>query len=169
MKPNQSDMFAPPEVDAKIILLDYVQTLVENGNDPRRQPLIQANNYRDWIKLERFRAYLLPLLKPRYVILITARADKYERATMWNIRQHGDGFYPQEAYFNRFEEDPPASKRRVLHEIVFPKHGKPEPGKYLALESNHSTRAMYAAEGVHAIPVSYTTAWTAIPKLKLST
>lgn len=164
---NEPDFFAPPQVDAKIILLDYVQTLVENGKDPERQQLITAGRYRDWIKMERYRPYLLDLLKNRYVILITARHAKYERATMYQISKVGNGFYPQEWYFNTRDEQPADSKRRVLRELIYPKHGLPEPGKYLALESNHTTRAMYSAEKIVAMPVSYGEPWTEIPKLTL--
>lgn len=151
------------DLDAEIILLDYVQTLVENGSDPRRNAMLAQGKYAEWIEHEQFRPWLVELLKGRRVIVITARSRFYSRETLARIKAHG--MKVEEVYFNPSKMEPPDAKRRILHEKIFPVHGVPKPGRYLALESNGKTRAMYADEGIPAMPVSYGEPWRSIPKV----
>ena len=175
MNNDLGDLFNPPakRQPPEIILLDYVQTLVENGSDPRRDDLQRTGRYREWIKLEHFRGYLIDLLKAYranggLVILLTARSNKYSVETMAQIRQHGDGFWPDDAYFNPGELEPPKAKLWTLERKIFPKYGPVTPTRYLALESNVATRAMYAKVKIAALPVSYGKPWTELPMLPLS-
>ena len=151
-------------VDAEYVLLDYMQTLVENGKDPECRKLIQQGRYRDWIQMERLRAWLIELLEDRKVILMTARHQRYRNLTMSIIGE--SDLNPIECHFNEFSLSPPDCKQRVLIDFIYPKYGHPDPGRYLALESNPKTRAMYAANGIEAIPVPYKPPfWSEIPKL----
>lgn len=168
MADSLQNLKQPPE----IILLDYVQTLVENASDSRRHELQRLGRYRDWIKLERFREYLLSLLidyqhRGGKVLIVTARSSKYANETIEQIRAHGQGFWPNDAYFNPGEMLPPMAKLCTLERKIFPEYGLPTPTRYLALESNASTRAMYAKLNIAAMPVSYGAPWAELPQLPL--
>jgi hypothetical protein len=117
-----------------IILLDLNYTLVENSEEKNRDMLEQ-------IAGERYRQWLIDLVQPHTVILITARPAKYHAATMQSISDK-TGWKPAEAYFNAFNLPPPLCKDRILNGFVFPKHGK-DGAKYFGIESNPKTRAMY--------------------------
>ena len=151
-------------VSAEYILLDYVQTLVGNGSDPQRDQLMKLGRYRDWIKLEQFRPWLVNLLAAEKVILITARNKKYAEPTMARIKAHGVKLVA--AYFSPADMEPPAAKSWLLTKEIFPKFGKADPGRYLALESNGKTRAMYSRVGIVSMPVPYgEPTWKQMPKI----
>lgn len=57
------------------------------------------------------------------------------------------------AHFNPDWSTAPDHKRRVLHEAVYPRHGTGPEVRYLALESNPKSRAMYEREGIVALAV----------------
>lgn len=120
-----------------IILLDLNYTLVGNS---------KVNKYtRPWekkIKKEKYREWLVNLIQDKYTILITARPDYQKEVTMTSITSKLDGWLPQEAYFNELDQRPPTCKDRILNQYVFPTHGRE--AQYLALESNPSTKKMYA-------------------------
>jgi hypothetical protein len=167
-----NDLFqqpAPPEV----ILLDYVQTLVSNGNDPRRDAYQKAGRYREWIAKETFRPWLLTLLKAYQasggkVILLTARSAKYQKETLAQIASKGGGFKPDAAFFNPGELEPPTAKRWNIERHIVPKYGPITQTRYLALESNGKTRAMFTKIGIPALPVPYAEpVWTRLPTLPL--
>lgn len=169
---TQQNLFDPEGAPAKptrlvkpeFILLDYVQTLVQNGNDPRREEFIRARRYPDWIKLEVFRPWLVDLLRDQQVILITARSRRYREATMARIQHHGLRLVG--AYFSPADMEPPSAKAWLLDHEIYPNFGKPTPGRYLALESNSRTREMYRGRGIVAMPVPYSTPWTALPHIE---
>jgi hypothetical protein len=98
------------------------------------------------------------------VILITARGEQHRQATLAQIAAAAGGWQPDDAFFNERKLSPPACKHGILHRDIFPRHGTPPAARYLALESNPATRAMYAQHDIPAVPVPETP-WTALPSL----
>jgi hypothetical protein len=136
-----------------IYLLDLNYTLVENSTE-KYSPFIKQ------VEHERYRQWLVELLRDKQVILITARPVKYDRATLTSI-QRKTGWQPGEAYFNHLNLPPPAIKKSIMMDIVFPKHGSD--GKlYYGLESNPRTRAMYEQLGIASQPVEGVP-WSQLP------
>jgi hypothetical protein len=130
-----------------IILLDLNYTLV--ANSPKRGTTPPPMAVR--LRTERYRRWLVELVRPHHVILMTARPDRWREATLGRIHEM-TGWRPQEAFFaERGPGGPPGIKRRILLAHVFPRHG--HDADYLAIESNPRTRAMYARCGIFAIPV----------------
>lgn len=138
--------------EPQIILLDYQCTLCANGAG-RTAWLAKYPNrsYADWIRGEIMRDWLIPLLKDKYVILITARREWWMQQTLQRIEETLH-WLPSEYYFNPDGMNPPEHKERILHQYVFPKYGS-DPEKYLALESNANTRRMYARYGIPAFRI----------------
>ena len=60
------------------------------------------------------------------------------------------GFEPDEYYWN-FGGQPPQVKEYWMENEVLPQHGE-DADKYLAIESNPSTRRMYKKLGIEAKP-----------------
>lgn len=119
-----------------IYLLDLNYTLVANsppyGDKPIR-PFIRQ------IKQEEYRQWLVELLRPHKVILITARPDRYREVTLKRIAAK-TGWSPMDAFFGRIRARPHIIKEDLLLNHVFPKYGR---DGYFALESNPRTQAMY--------------------------
>mgnify|MGYP001014119411 CR=1 FL=1 len=139
-----------------IILLDLNYTLV--ANSPKRGTTPPQMAVR--LRTERYRQWLVELVRPHHVILITARPRRWREATLERIHEM-TGWQPQEAFFaERGPGGPPGIKQRILLAHVFPQHG--HDADYLALESNPRTRAMYARQGVQAVPVRKRP-WTRLP------
>lgn len=160
----QRELFDAPE-SPDVILLDYVATLVANGHD-RSKYAGRGRPYTTWIEQERYREWLVALLRqtPAQVLLVTARSQKYREPTMARMREQLGGWMPAECYFNLADCQPPEAKRAACEQLIFPKYGLPADTKYLALESNASTRAMYARLGVYATPVPYgRQVWSELP------
>lgn len=155
----------------QVILLDYVQTLVANGNDAVRKSLLAAGQYHVWItRHESFRPWLVKLLTETdaAVVLITARSERNRTITLRRIEQLAPELRKKlrGALFNPGDMEAPEAKRALLHSEVFKGWGKPTETRYLALESNRSTRAMYQREGIYAVPVTYSeSGWTQLPTL----
>jgi hypothetical protein len=121
-----------------IILLDLNYTLVANntarGTTPERMEKRLAN--------EQYRQWLVKLVRPHTVILITARPVSWMMKSLDRIEEQ-TGWRPQEACFApKGWWNPPAIKEHLLKKEVFPNHG--EDTQYLAIESNPRTREMYA-------------------------
>lgn len=155
-----------PGREPDIILLDYQCTLVANA-DGRKAWFARYGRgrpYSDWIRQEIYRAWLIPLIRRKHVILITARKVRYSKPTLARI-YHVLDWLPHECYFNTEGLRPDVCKRRILHETVFPRHGTPDRACYLALESNAVTRAMYAREGISAVRVPDDTTWASLPAI----
>lgn len=130
-----------------IILLDLNYTLV--ANSPKRGTAPPPMAVR--LRTERYRQWLVELVRPHHVILITARPSRWREATLERIHQT-TGWRPQEAFFAECGSGgPPGIKRRILRAHVFPRHGRD--ATYLAIESNPRTRAMYARCDIFAVPV----------------
>lgn len=131
-----------------IILLDLNYTLV--ANSPRHGTTPECMERR--LESECYRQWLVELVRPHTVVLITARPEKWMIKTLDRI---GDqtGWRPQDACFApQGWWNPPAIKERLLKKDVFPIHGEHE--RYIAIESNPRTREMYAR---FAIPCFWVT------------
>jgi len=130
-----------------IYLLDLNYTLVANsaphGTTPEPMPKrMQTERYRQW---------LVELLRPHRVILITARPDRWREPTVARIADL-TGWQPMDAYFDDgMTRTPPAIKRHILLDLIFPKYGR---GDYYAIESNPKTRGVYATLGIPSVWVS---------------
>jgi len=129
-----------------IILLDLNYTLVANSEK-------KASPFTRQIEGEEYRQDLVELIKPAYVILMTARPEKHREATLKSIKAK-TGWLPQEAFFNIRNLRPPEAKERMLLDLVFPSHGE-DPDQYYAIESNPATRGMYKRYGIKAFAVDY--------------
>jgi hypothetical protein len=121
-----------------IILLDLNYTLVANnaarGTTPERmEKRLASEQYRQW---------LVELVRPHAVVLITARPVTWLTQTLSRIEEETQ-WRPQHACFApRGWWNPPAIKEHLLKKDVFPIHG--DDARYMAIESNPRTRDMYA-------------------------
>jgi hypothetical protein len=130
--------------------LDLNYTLISNsaphGTHP--QPMhkrMQTELYREW---------LVDLLRPHKVILITARPERWQEPTLARIAEL-TGWQPMDAYFDDgATRTPPAIKRHILLTKIFPKYGRS--GDYYGIESNPKTRDVYASLGIPSVWVSKT-------------
>jgi hypothetical protein len=142
---NQQETDSPRR---PIILLDLNYTLVANspahGTTPARmEKRLAGEQYRQW---------LVELVRPYTVILMTARPETWMMRTLDRI---GDqtGWRPQDACFAPVGWwNPPAIKQHFLHKRVFPIHG--ESARYIAIESNPRSREMYARHEIACLWVS---------------
>lgn len=126
----------------KIILLDLNYTLISNSKE-------SFGHYPSRIYKQKYEEELIELIKDNYVILITARPYKFSYETLRHIKET-TGFEVDEHYWN-FGFQPPQLKKYWMEHEVLPKHGD-DPSKYLAIESNPKTRAMYKKLGIEAAP-----------------
>jgi hypothetical protein len=130
-----------------IILLDLNYTLV--ANSPKFGTVPPPMRKR--METERYREWLVEMVKPHHVILITARPDSWREATLARIVEQTN-WSPQEAYFDEgIIRTPPAIKRDILLTKIFPRHGR---DNLLAIESNPKTRDMYHKMGVSSLWVN---------------
>ena len=124
---NQTEIIHPRQ---PIILLDLNYTLVANnparGTTPVRMDKRLAN--------EQYRQWLVELVRPNTVVLITARPDTWTVRTLDRIEEQ-TGWRPQDACFApKGWWNPPSIKEHLLKKDVFPTHG--DDARYLAIESN---------------------------------
>lgn len=130
-----------------IILLDLNYTLVANSPKFGTAPPPMRRR----MESERYRRWLIEMVKLHHVILITARPDSWREATLARIEEETD-WSPQEAHFDEgITRTPPAIKRHILLTKIFPKHGR---DNLLAIESNPKTRDMYHKLGVPSLWVN---------------
>lgn len=130
-----------------IYLLDLNYTLVGNSpkrGDPPIRPFIRQ------IEQEEYRQWLVDLLRPHRVILITARPNRYQEVTLERIEEK-TGWSPMDAYFAEISSRPHMIKEHLLKTHIFPKYGQ---GGYFGLESNPHTRSMYTRYGIEAVRVT---------------
>ncbi|MEE4211282.1 MAG: hypothetical protein V2I43_18690, partial [Parvularcula sp.] len=88
--------------DRPIILLDLNYTLVANSpkrGEPPIRPFIRQ------IEQEEYRQWLIELLRPHRVILITARPNRYQEVTLARIKEKC-GWEPMDAYFAEISSRP---------------------------------------------------------------
>ena len=107
---------------------------------------------------------MVDLLRPEYVILITARDKKWAQPTLkriWDTTK----WSPNHAMFNDTgisgSEAPLVKKKQVL-EKVFPQYGD-NPAQYFAIESNMRTREMYTGLGVNVFDCEREGSWENLP------
>ena len=127
----------------KIILLDLNYTLIANSWQIRFDKLPQK------IFNRKYEHELIDLIKDNYVILITASPYYTSYDSLKHIKENTD-LKIAESYWN-FGKRPPELKRYWLEKAVLPTHGN-DPEKYLAIESNEDTRAMYGEFKIEARP-----------------
>ena len=132
-------------MEKTIILLDLNYTLVANQQSTR---MLRPFSVR--MAAENYRKDLIDLLEGQYVIMVTARPEYQKRETLINILRKMK-WQPNEAYFNDINAMPPEYKESALKRFIFPRHGN-DGSKYLAIESNPQTRAMYARYSIEAMP-----------------
>lgn len=131
-----------------IILLDLNYTLV--ANNPARGTTPPSMTQR--LASEQYRQWLVKLVRPHTVILITARPERWMKATLDRIKQE-TGWCPQDACFAPLGwRNPPAIKEHLLRTAVFPVHG--DQATYTAIESNPHTREMYGLFGIPCLWVT---------------
>lgn len=124
-----------------IILLDLNYTLIaksppSGSPPPRMEKRLRSEDYRQW---------LVELVLPHHVILITARPERWREATLVRINEV-TGWQPDEAHFAPPGwRNPPVIKEHLLKRKIFPVYG--EYACYIAIESNPRTREMYARFG----------------------
>lgn len=134
--------------DRPIILLDLNYTLVANspalGTSPKRMEKRLAN--------EQYRQWLVELVRPYTVILMTARPENWMTKTLDRIEDQ-TGWRPQHACFAPIGWwNPPAIKEHLLQKDVLPIHG--EHARYIAIESNPRSRKMYARHEIQCLWVT---------------
>lgn len=133
-----------------IVLLDLNYTFVENQAETAK---LGGDDFGRRLEFERYRRWLLDLVRDGHVILITARPEKYRERTLARIDSLL-GWRPDEAYFNEHDLMPAVCKQEVLLTRIFPRHGRPADGtRYYAVESNPRTAIMYAGYGIPALRV----------------
>ena len=96
-----------------IYLLDLNYTLVDKEKDaPRIRPMELQ------IELETYRQWLIDMLKGKYVILTTARMQKYEIFTLNRIYTKTN-WLPNESFFSIFRHLPHIKKEWILKWRIF--------------------------------------------------
>jgi len=141
---------ALPSHREPIVLLDLNYTFVENQAEAAK---LGGEDFGRRLEFERYRRWLLDLVRPGHVILITARPERYRKRTLARIDSLL-GWKPDEVYFNERDQMPAVFKQEVLLTRIFPKYGRPADGtRYLAVESNPRTSYMYAGHGIPALRV----------------
>ena len=131
-----------------IILLDLNYTLVANSARHSTTPPGMEQRLRD----ERYRQWLVELVRPHTVVLITARPEAWMVRTLDHIEEQ-TGWRPQDACFApRGWFNPPTIKEHLLQKAVFPIHGRD--ACYIAIESNPRTREMYSRFDIRSLWVN---------------
>lgn len=129
-----------------IYLLDLNYTLVANS------PPYGAKAIRPFVRQiekEEYCQWLVELLRPHKVILITARPERYREVTLVRIKAK-TGWTPMDAYFGQIRAQPHIIKEVLLLNHVFPKYGR---DNFFALESNLRTRKMYRKHNIGSAQV----------------
>ena len=127
----------------KIILLDLNYTLISNSWKIRFDRLPQK------IYNRKYEHELVELIKDNYVILITASPYETSFDSLKHIEENTK-LEINESYWN-FNKRPHELKKYWMEKAVLPTHGY-DTSKYLAIESNKDTRAMYRKLGIEARP-----------------
>ncbi len=126
--------------------MDLNYTLVGNSAEIKfirpYQKKIEAEKYRDW---------LVELIKDYHVILITARPDYQKECTIKSLEKKLNGWMPDEMYFQEENDIPPVAKEKLLNKYIIPKYGLER--NYLAIESNPRTKKMYKKYNIPSVSV----------------
>ena len=143
-----------------VILLDLNYTLVGNSHLKRYQKM----PYIDKIPSEKYRGWLVDLVREHTVLLCTVRHQDFEDVTLATIAEKLDGWQPDRAYFNATDSWKGAPvKKAYLETLIFPAFGKPEETRYYAVESLGAARAMYADYKIPADKVPTDETWDELP------
>lgn len=143
----------------RIVLMDLNVALSSNFKEMRK------HNFETFVKeVEEYRSWMVDLLRPEYVILITARDQKWARPTLkriWDTQR----WSPNHAMFNDTgisgSEAPLVKKKQVLDK-VFPTYGD-NAKQYFAIESNIRTREMYTSLGINVFDCEREGSWEKLP------
>ena len=149
----------PLNTPKRIILMDLNVALSENFSEMKHHSFINFITSE-----EKYRLWLIDLLRQEYVIVITARDIKWKEQTLKRIFEES-GWNPQEALFNDTGisgQRAPEIKKAAMEKYVLPTHGTD--ANYLAIESNAATRSMYKKLGIKAIDCMREGSWSEIPK-----
>ena len=136
-----------PAPRPEVILLDLNFTLIGNQQESRRVRPIERR-----VEAETYRMDLVDALVGYRVFMLTARPERHKAATLAAIHRRIPQLVLERAFFNVYDEPPPAAKSRMLTEFVIPLGI--DPGTCFAIESNPLTRRMYKANGIGAAPYS---------------
>jgi hypothetical protein len=143
----------------RIVLMDLNVALSSNFKDMKRHSM------ETFVKeVEEYRTWMVDLLRPEYVVLITARNIKWGIPTMkriWTTQK----WLPNEALFNDTDisgsEAPLIKKHQLIHKVM-PRHGD-NMNIYYAIESNPRTREMYSSMGVKVFDCEREGQWDNLP------
>jgi hypothetical protein len=131
----------------RIVLMDLNVALSSNFGEMRNYGFLDfVENH------EKYHKWMVELLRPEFVILITARNIKWAIPTLKRISDETD-WQPNKALFNDTGidgQDAPAIKEWQMVNRVFKKYGD-DTSIYHAIESNRNTRAMYASLGIESV------------------
>lgn len=72
------------------------------------------------IRQEKYSEWLVDLIKDYYTILITARPDYQNEATVKSIEEKLHHWMPDEMYFQEENDRPPVAKEKILKKICSP-------------------------------------------------
>lgn len=135
------------KITDRIVLMDLNVALSSNFG------AMNQYGFEDFVKnQEKYRKWMVELLREEFVILITARNIKWAIPTLKRIADETE-WHPNVALFNDTGydgADAPAIKEHQMINHVFPKYGD-DPSIYHAIESNSSTRAMYRRLGLTSV------------------
>jgi hypothetical protein len=131
----------------EIILLDLNYTLIGNQQESRYVRPIERR-----VEAETYRMDLVDALVGYRVFMLTARPERQKAATLAAIGRRIPQLVLEAAYFNAYDEQPPAAKLRMLDTFILPTGI--DPATCFAVESNPKTRAMYAARGIRSAAYS---------------
>lgn len=131
----------------RIVLMDLNVALSSNFGEMRNY------GFHDFVdNHEKYHKWMVELLRPEFVILITARNIKWAIPTLKRIYDETD-WQPDKALFNDTGiegQDAPAIKEHQMLNRVFKKYGT-DTSIYHAIESNANTRAMYSRLGIESV------------------
>ena len=133
-----------PLMTEPVILLDLNATYAANASQVH---IMQRGIYN--VQQEFYRSWLTTMLRHRTVVMLTTRPSRYQDETMKHILDIED-WAPGLAVFNAWFLPAPDAKLKMLRETVYPTFGEPAPGRYVAIESNIKTRAMFSQQSIPA-------------------
>ncbi len=143
----------------RIVLMDLNVALSSNFKD------MKYHSMENFVKeVEEYREWMVDLLRPEYVVLVTARNIKWGVPTLsrlWTTQK----WLPNEAIFNdtdiKGDNAPKIKKTQFLNKIA-PRHGT-DTQKYFAIESNPRTREMYSSLGIQSFDCERMGSWENLP------
>lgn len=153
-------MIDDKKVHNRIVLMDLNVALSSNFGS------MYQYGFEDFVKNhEKYRQWMVELLRPEFVILITARNIKWAIPTLKRIADETQ-WQPNVALFNDTGydgQDAPKIKEHQMLNHVFESYGT-DPSIYHAIDSNSGTRAMYRRLGLTSVhDAARRGRWTKLP------